>query len=134
MKSLLCFIVCTCISVSVLADSERNTSVKAVGFTYIKALKSKSQLHEYLVNNWLAMDEIAVAQGVFEDYSLVVNGAQAHDWDFLMMITYKDSVGYAGIAKDFEKIRSTHQEVLMEGLGFKELGKIVKVEHHEQWY
>ena len=134
MKKIALFLFCAFISGYVIANPGNEPVTKAVGFTYIKSMQSDAQLNEYLIKNWLAMDKTAVAQGLFQDYQLVANGSDDNDWDFVMIVTYNDTTGYQGIAKEFEKIRASHTEVTVDGMAFNKLGKIVNVEYHEQWY
>ena len=47
------------------------------------------------------------------------------EWDILIAIKYKDEKGNDGIQTEFEEIRALHKRVLIDRLGFSDLGKII---------
>ncbi len=102
-------------------------------FTYLKATpSSKSKLREFLKKNWLAMDSIAVAQGLIKTYELIehveANPQTEPDWDFIVAVEYFTQGTYADIAGPFENIRKNHTIVQVDGLAMKDLAKIVRSE------
>jgi hypothetical protein len=99
-------------------------------FTYLKALENqKMNLETYIEKNWFAMDSIAVKQKLIGQYELYENkDSESKDWDFIVAVEYFTPKGYEAIAADFEAIRAKHQVVKVNGLGMKELGKVVKSE------
>ena len=107
---------------------------RAVGATYLQAAgEDVGALHEYIRENWLAMDAIAVEQGLMHDYQLLLNDDPNADWDLLMLVTYNDEAGYVGIQTAFNQIRGAHEEVLVAGQSLNDLGKIVRsTEYLEQ--
>jgi uncharacterized protein YfkK (UPF0435 family) len=99
--------------------------------TYLKANKGqKANLKLFLEQNWLAMDKIAVNQGLFNDYELIENTVEddKQTWDFIVTVEYFSKGNYADIAEKFEMIRKEHKTVKVENLGLIELGKVVKSE------
>lgn len=74
------------------------------------------------------MDKLATEQGLFNQYHLLENSDASKDWDFVVVVQYRDEKGYEGVKLKFEKIRQAHQRVLINGKGMGELGKIVKSE------
>lgn len=99
-------------------------------FTYLKATENqKTNLQTYLEKNWFVMDSIAVTQKLLGQYELYENkDPENKDWDFIVAVEYLTPKGYEDIATNFEAIRAKHQVVKVNGLGLKELGKIVKSE------
>ena len=83
----------------------------------------------FLVKNWLAMDSVAVAQGLFKSYQLYENNqVQDADWDYMVAVEYFTRGTFSDIADEWGIIRSNHETVLIEGLGFQELGSVVRSE------
>jgi len=98
-------------------------------FTYLKSSDGqKADLKLFLKKNWLVMDKLAIEQGLFKQYHLLENNDASLGWDFAVVVQYRDEKGYEGVKIEFEKIRQTHQRVLINGKGMAELGKIVKSE------
>jgi hypothetical protein len=98
-------------------------------FTYLKSNDGqKADLKLFLEKNWLAMDKLAIEQGLFKQYHLLENSDASVGWDFMVVVQYKDEKGYEGVKTEFEKIRQAHQRILINGKGMAELGKIVKSE------
>jgi hypothetical protein len=95
--------------------------------TYLKALPGhKQNLAEFIRRNWFAMDSAAVAQGLMTGYKLLENSDSNAEWDFVVAVGYPQREGYNGVVAGFEKIRSQHKTVLVQGKRLGELGKIVK--------
>jgi hypothetical protein len=102
-------------------------------FTYLKATEGqKADLKLFLEQNWLAMDKIATAQGLFKQFHLLENNDASKDWDFTVVVQYQNEKGYEGVKVEFEKIRQAHKRVLINGKGMGELGKIVKSEEMQE--
>ena len=100
-------------------------------YTYLKATSknNKDQLKDFLKKNWFVMDSIAVEQKLIKSYELIENvNATESEWDFIVAVEYYTRETYGKIAKEFEEIRKDHATVTINGLEFKELGKIVKSE------
>lgn len=98
-------------------------------FTYLKSNDGqKADLKLFLEKNWLAMDRLAIEQGLFKQYHMLENSDASLGWDFTVLVQYKDEKGYEGVKSEFEKIRQAHQRILINGKGITELGKIVKSE------
>jgi uncharacterized protein affecting Mg2+/Co2+ transport len=100
-------------------------------FTYLKATNGqKDNLKDFLKKNWFVMDSIAVRQGLFNDYELIenINKQDSLAWDFIVAVEYFTAGTYADIAEKWQVINKTHQTVNVNGLNFKDLGKIVKSE------
>jgi hypothetical protein len=100
-------------------------------YTYLKATSGqKDNLKEFLKKNWFAMDSIAVRQGLFNDYELIenINKEDSLTWDFIVAVEYFTSGTYADVAEKWQVISKAHQTVKVNGLSFKDLGKIVKSE------
>lgn len=100
-------------------------------YTYLKAKPDqRSNLKEFLVKNWFAMDSIAVQRGLFNDYQLLENSdlsAEA-EWDYIVAVEYYTKGTYQDIQDDWIKVRNNHKTVLINGLSFPELGGIIKSE------
>ncbi|MEM9386053.1 MAG: hypothetical protein AAGA68_13390 [Pseudomonadota bacterium] len=101
-------------------------------YTYLKAAPGKrAALRQFVEQNWFAMDHVAVSQGLFKAYRLGENAAadgQEDTWDLVVAVEYFADQGYPDIAKAFEGIRATHNTRLVDGLGFRELGTVVRSE------
>jgi hypothetical protein len=99
----------------------------AVELTYLRALDGQREdLTRFVIANWFAMDKEAVKLGLMARYELFENDDPAKPWDVVVVVTYRDARGYAGIAPAFEKIRAAHQRVLINGKALNALGKIVE--------
>jgi hypothetical protein len=59
-------------------------------------------------------------------YELLDSGNDDDTWNIVVAVSYKNSLGYEGIASDFEKIRKAHSVILIDGKGLADLGKIVQ--------
>jgi hypothetical protein len=106
--------------------ASQGVAAPAIEYTFIQSLPGKrEQLKRFIVLNWLAMDAKAVEQGLMERYQLLESTDDNAPWDVVVAVTYKTPQGYSAIAPAFERIRAAHQKQLVDGLDFKELGKIV---------
>ena len=100
-------------------------------YTFLKAKPDqKSNLKEFLVKNWFAMDSIAVQRGLFNEYQLFENNdlSSEAEWDYIVAVEYYTKGTYQDIQDEWLKIRNDHQTVLIDGLSFPELGEIIKSE------
>jgi hypothetical protein len=100
-------------------------------FTYLKAERGqKENLKFFLRKNWFAMDSIAVKKGLFNDYELIENVGKEDSlaWDFIVAVEYFTVGTYTDIAEKWQVISKAHQTININGLNFKDLGKIVKSE------
>jgi hypothetical protein len=107
-----------------------NTPNHVWTFTYLKAPENqKSNLQAYIEKNWFVMDSIAVKQKLLGQYELYENkDPENKEWDFIVAVEYLTPKGYDDVATGFEAIRAKHQVIKVNGLGMKELGKVVKSE------
>lgn len=98
---------------------------RAVELTFLKAFPGeRERLLKFIVANWFEMDRIARQQGLMDDYRLLDSATDDADWHALMVVTYADERGFAGIAEAFERIRRAHTTVRIDGKGLRELGTI----------
>lgn len=99
-------------------------------FTYLKAAENqRANLKVFLQRNWFAMDSIAVTQKLIGRYELYENKETAKaEWDYIVAVEYLTPGGYDDIAPKFEAIRAKHVTVKINGLDFRDLGKVVKSE------
>lgn len=74
------------------------------------------------------MDSIAVTRKLINAYELLENVNENDTWDFVVAVEYFTPATYADIGQPFERIRTNHKPVLIDGLSLKDLGKIVKSE------
>ncbi len=97
-------------------------------WTFLKAsAPDPAALLRFLEANWLAMDRLAVAQGLFAHARL--HRAEAGDgaaWDVVMVVGYRTPAGYDGVRTAFEAIRAAHRPVQPDGLPLAALGRIVE--------
>jgi len=122
-----CFLLISTTTFLKAQSSNQNTWT----YTYLKATSGqKDNLKEFLKKNWFAMDSIAVRQGLFNDYELIenINKEDSLTWDFIVAVEYFTSGTYADVAEKWQVISKAHQTVKVNGLSFKDLGKIVKSE------
>lgn len=95
--------------------------------TYLAATPGRRDaLARFIVANGFEMDRIAVAQGLFRGYRLLHNPRAGEDWDLIVEVVYNDACGYACVAEPFEAIRRAHATVTVDGLGMKDLGRVVR--------
>jgi hypothetical protein len=85
-----------------------------------------SQLERYVRANWFAMDEVAVNRGLFVSYLWLDTGSDEGPWNAIVMVTYRDTKGFAGIEKDWREIKAAHREVLIDGAKQADLGRVVE--------
>ena len=123
-----------------LEDNEAQADAPLTSFetnwthTYLKATDgNREALREFLEQNWFEMDRIAVERGLFRDYQMIENLAVSTseaptEWDYIVAVEYYGDETYADIAEGFEAIRGEHEVQLIDGLGLRDLGKIVKGE------
>jgi hypothetical protein len=108
------------------ATAGQAITAPAIEYTFIQSLPGKrEQLKRFIALNWFVMDAKAVDQGLMERYQLLESTDETAQWDVVVAVTYKTPQGYSAIAPAFERIRAAHAKQLVEGLDFKELGKIV---------
>lgn len=122
-----CFLLISTITYLKAQSSNQNTWT----FTYLKAANGqKDNLKDFLKKNWFVMDSIAVGQGLFNDYELIenINKEDSLTWDFIVAVEYFTVGTYADIAEKWQVLSKAHQTVTVNGLSFKELGKVVKSE------
>ncbi|MFN7219581.1 MAG: hypothetical protein ACK5UX_02950, partial [Burkholderiales bacterium] len=102
-------------------------AVRAVEFTYLKSQPGeRDNLRQAIVANWLAMDAIAVQQGLMVDYKVFDAGNDDGEWNIKVMVVYPDARGYDGVREAFEKIRAAHKPVLINGKSVRDLGRVVR--------
>ncbi len=95
--------------------------------TYLKAKPGlRSELKDFVLQNWIAQDAKAVEQGLFKTYQLLENGSADTTYDFIVAVAYFDTTAYAGVAVAFEVIRKAHRKVLIGGKDFRDLGLVVR--------
>lgn len=101
--------------------------VRAVELTFLKSTPgNREKLKQYIVLNWFAMDRIAKAQGLMESFTVLDTATDEGAWNVLVSVTYRDEKGYEGIKEQFERIRSAHKTVLVDGKTLRELGTFVE--------
>ncbi len=118
------------IAVSLSVYSQPNSNNKTLWtFTYLKAKEGqKADLKAFIQKKWFAMDKQALEQGLLKQYHLLENSDATKEWDFVVMVQYRDETGYEGVKVEFEKIRQAHQHVLVNGKGIADVGRVVKAE------
>jgi hypothetical protein len=98
----------------------------AVEYTFLKSAPGEREaLKKFIIANWFKMDAIAAERGLMSAYEVLDSGDDAEPWNVMVAVTYMNRAGYEGIATEFEKIRRDHKPTLIDGKGFKDLGKIV---------
>jgi predicted SnoaL-like aldol condensation-catalyzing enzyme len=99
---------------------------RAVELTFIKSTPNQRELlKQFIIANWFAMDQVAVANGLMTSYSLTDTGTDDGTWNVLVTVVYKNEAGYEGIKDAFEVIRRQHATVLVQGKALRDLGSIV---------
>jgi hypothetical protein len=102
---------------------------RAVELTFLRAEPGqRERLVRFLDANWLAMDRLAVARGLFLEARLLEardEGAADPAWDVVVVVTYRDTGGYESVRAPFEEIRRAHAKVLIDGLDLAALGRVV---------
>jgi hypothetical protein len=108
------------------STTSQEVAAPAIEYTFIQSFPGKrEQLKRFILLNWFAMDAKAVEQGLMERYQLLESTDDNAPWDIVVAVTYKTPQGYSAIAQVFERIRAAHAKQLVDGLDFKELGKVV---------
>lgn len=99
-------------------------------FTYLKAAANqRANLRTFLEKNWFVMDSIAVTQKLIGSYELYENKeTEKAEWDYIVAVQYLTPGGYDDIAPKFEAIRSKHVTVKINGMDFRDLGKVIRSE------
>jgi hypothetical protein len=121
MNRLLSILCCCCC----LLCTPALASEPAVEYTFLKSLPGQREaMKQFIVANWFAMDDVAIARGQIQGYQLL-DDESGEGWDVVVAVTYHDARGYEGVAAEFEKIRQAHRTVLVEGKSLRELGRIV---------
>jgi hypothetical protein len=93
-------------------------------WTFLKSTDEKpDQLAAFLVANWLAMDRIAIDQGLFGNARLLQGDGA--DWNLAIVVGYFSAGGYDDVRAGFEAIRSRHVLVQPHGRTLAQLGRIV---------
>jgi hypothetical protein len=100
---------------------------RAVEMTFFKSTAGqKENLKKFIMANWFAYHKEAVKQGLMVRFQLLDNPEHKPDWDVLVIVTYTNNGGYAGIKDRFDEIRSAHKVIAIEGeVFFKKFGAIV---------
>ena len=122
------------VSIAFACTSTKNTIAHHPGhiwtFTYLKATANqRANLKTFLEKNWFVMDSIAVTEKLIGKYELYENKETANaEWDYIVAVEYLTPSGYDDIAPKFEALRAKHITVKINGLDFRDLGKVVKSE------
>lgn len=97
-------------------------------WTFLKAAAADpAALLRFLEANWLAMDRIAVAQGLFAHARLLrADPADGARWDVVVQVGYTTPAGYVAVRSAFEAIRAAHTPVQPDGQPLAALGRIVE--------
>jgi hypothetical protein len=101
--------------------------------TYLKAADGQREnLARFIIANWFEMDRLAMAEKppLFTRYRLFANASAEQDWDLVVVVGYPVANGFddADTQLRFNRIRSAHKTILIDGKGLRELGAIVRVE------
>jgi hypothetical protein len=106
-------------------SGEKTNRQRAVELTFLKSNPDdREKLKQFIVDNWFAMDAIAVKQGLMSAYTILETGDDAGDWNLIVKVTYPNERGYDGIQDEFNKIRQAHKTILVDGKGLRDLGRI----------
>ncbi|MCZ8086549.1 MAG: nuclear transport factor 2 family protein [Brevundimonas sp.] len=109
------------------AFQQGGPDARVVTLTFLKSAPGRlSQLERYVRANWFAMDEIAVQRGLFVSYGWFDTGSDEGPWNAIVMVTYRDARGFAGIQDAWSEIRAAHREVRIDGATQADLGRIVE--------
>jgi hypothetical protein len=107
-------------------DATTSTTQRAVELTFLKSKPGQREaLKRFIVQNWFAMDKIAKQQGLMHAYTVMDTGTDDGAWNIVVSVTYQNDKGYDGIKDAFEKIRSGHQTILVDGKTLTDLGAVV---------
>jgi hypothetical protein len=103
------------------------TPARVVTLTYLKSQPGRlAQLERFIRANWFAMDAVAVQQGLFADYGWLDSGTDDGPWNAIVMVTYNDDKGFAGIQDRWAGIKAAHKEVRPDDLPFRDLGRVLE--------
>jgi hypothetical protein len=108
-----------------------SSTTRAVEITFLKSLPGKlGQLEKFIKANWFPPDEIAVKEGIMVSYEWLDSGNDEGTYNAMVVITYPNEGGFVGIKPLWDKLitdyRRDNKRVLIDGLGFTDLGKIVE--------
>jgi len=110
-----------------LKEGAAATASRTVTLTYLKAAPGRlAHLERYVRANWFAMDAAAVRQGLFVSYKWLDTGRDDGPWNAVVIVTYNDDKGFAGIEERWGPIRSAHEEVRPDGLAWRDIGRVVE--------
>jgi hypothetical protein len=110
-----------------LGPTTEGPDARVVTMTYLKSAPGKlGQLERYVRANWFAMDKIAVERGLFVSYLWLDTGSDDGPWNAVVMVTYRDAQGFAGIEQEWAGIKAAHREVLIDGAKQADLGRVVE--------
>jgi hypothetical protein len=108
-------------------EGDAAANSRTVTLTYLKAAPGRlAHLERYIRANWFAMDAVAVRQGLFVSYKWLDTGRDDGPWNALVIVTYNDDKGFAGIEERWNSIKPTHKEVRPDGLAFPDVGRVVE--------
>jgi hypothetical protein len=125
--SLIAFVSLLGLVIPTQAAEPASTPARAVTVTYLQSKPGKlRELERFVRANWFAMDEIAVQQGLFVSYEWLDTGEDSAPWNALVIVTYGDEKGFDGVAQRWAPIKAAHEEVRLDGLGMKELGRVLE--------
>ena len=130
----ICFALALCASAAtaaedrtVLKEGAAATASRTVTLTYLKAAPGRlAHMERYVRANWFAMDAVAVSQGLFVSYQWLDTGRDDGPWNAVVIVTYNDDKGFAGIEERWGPIRSAHEEVRPDGLAWRDIGRVVE--------
>jgi Putative lumazine-binding len=109
------------------ADRACATTSRIVTLTFLQSQPGRlAQLERFVRANWFAMDEVAVKQGLFVSYEWLDTGSDEGPWNAIVTVTYVNDCGFEGIQQRWASIRAAHQEQRPDGLGMKELGRVLE--------
>ena len=107
------------------AKAGRDPYAGRTGFV-VRAYRSKisTELQPYSV--YVPRDyDGSKARGLLDGFSVFESGSDEGAWNVVVSTIYRDARGYEAVKQDFEPIRKGHQEALIEGRGFDDLGTVV---------
>lgn len=97
---------------------------------HLSLIKSKDghreHLEQFIAANWLKPDEIAYKKGYILGYRMFHSADNKSQWDVAVITMYSDLDSYNNINKKYEPIMKGHQQQLINGLDFKDLGDVVE--------
>lgn len=116
---------------SAAARSSASPRPVLITLTFVQALTDRRvQLATFLERNWLELDRRGIAAGIFSHatlYEIAGAGAAADPLssDFVVEVGYLTAGGYQDVEARFRALRAQHETVLVDGLDFKQLGRVV---------